>query len=591
MDFSKELDKQSQYSSLDSPKESIFCQYEKVIITSLATSFGLDFLLIKDQYGGDVDTVLNVRKIGQHDENGNVLTYKNQKNEEFYNKHHGQYDNKEFHGNEANYRSIRNSYSKQMEDGSLKDGYTGENLYRNKGTALDHVVSSKEIYDDKARYLGQGEDFNNLDDAIDFANRESNLVMTDSDINNAKSDSSVSDFLNKKNAQDPEYNRTIEKKIENTENNLERCESQLDELSKNHPEDLGRIAQTREKVRHYKERVKKLKNLKNSPEKMKRADELARKAYDSALESRYYTSSDFLIDTASAAGNTAFKMGIRQAVGMVFYEIWRSIREEFNDMTSQLEFKEILYRVKTGIEKGFSAAKTKYKEIIEKFKEGFFSGLLSSLTTTIINIFATTAKNTVRLLRQIWSSLTEALNILLFNPNDLPFGDRLLAASKVIATGASILVGITVESFIRTTGIGSIPIVGEIISVFCGAFVTGIMSCSILYFLDNNEFVKKVIKWLNDLPTMGNVVRSYKEQSKEFQRIAEQCYAIDVEYISNETEFFENFATNVKKLKNNPSELKESLEDSLNKKNINIPWEKDGFENFIKDKSKKLVIR
>ena len=51
------LDERNAYSS-------IFQQYEKVIIDSLITSFGLDFL-IKDQHGGDVDTIHNVRKIGQ----------------------------------------------------------------------------------------------------------------------------------------------------------------------------------------------------------------------------------------------------------------------------------------------------------------------------------------------------------------------------------------------------------------------------------------------------------------------------------------------------------------------------------------------
>ena len=44
--------------------KSIFLQYETVIIYSLITSFGLDFL-IKDQHGGDVDTIHNVRQIGK----------------------------------------------------------------------------------------------------------------------------------------------------------------------------------------------------------------------------------------------------------------------------------------------------------------------------------------------------------------------------------------------------------------------------------------------------------------------------------------------------------------------------------------------
>lgn len=37
-------------------------EFEKTVITSLMTSFGLDFLLFKDKQGGEVDTVHNVRK-------------------------------------------------------------------------------------------------------------------------------------------------------------------------------------------------------------------------------------------------------------------------------------------------------------------------------------------------------------------------------------------------------------------------------------------------------------------------------------------------------------------------------------------------
>ena len=41
----------------------IWNQYEGVIVRSIITSFGLDFL-VGDQHGGDVDTIHNVRKIG-----------------------------------------------------------------------------------------------------------------------------------------------------------------------------------------------------------------------------------------------------------------------------------------------------------------------------------------------------------------------------------------------------------------------------------------------------------------------------------------------------------------------------------------------
>jgi hypothetical protein len=37
-------------------------ELHETVVKSLATSFGLDFLLLKDQDGGDVNTIQNVRK-------------------------------------------------------------------------------------------------------------------------------------------------------------------------------------------------------------------------------------------------------------------------------------------------------------------------------------------------------------------------------------------------------------------------------------------------------------------------------------------------------------------------------------------------
>ncbi len=68
--FVKQID--SNYDTETNVYNSIFEQYEHVIMQSLITSFGLDFL-VRDQHGGDVDTIHNVRQIGKDEQMG----YKN----------------------------------------------------------------------------------------------------------------------------------------------------------------------------------------------------------------------------------------------------------------------------------------------------------------------------------------------------------------------------------------------------------------------------------------------------------------------------------------------------------------------------------
>ena len=75
----------------DNVMDSIFKQYERVIIESLISSFGLDFL-VKDQHGGDVDTIHNVRQIGKDED----MTYKNKTNQSNY-ENRGEYNSCEYH--------------------------------------------------------------------------------------------------------------------------------------------------------------------------------------------------------------------------------------------------------------------------------------------------------------------------------------------------------------------------------------------------------------------------------------------------------------------------------------------------------------
>ena len=87
------------------PKENVFAsiwnEYERVIIKSLITSFGLDFL-VKDQHGGDVDTIHNVRQIGKDSE----MSYKNKNNQNDY-ENRGEYNSVAYH-QDSRYISINN---------------------------------------------------------------------------------------------------------------------------------------------------------------------------------------------------------------------------------------------------------------------------------------------------------------------------------------------------------------------------------------------------------------------------------------------------------------------------------------------------
>lgn len=165
----------------------LFRQYERVLVESLVTSFALDFL-VKDQYGGDVDTIHNVRKIGQDDK----MTYKNMLNQQEY-EQRGEYVYDSYHsGKDTNYakmtHELREAAQKEGKPVPIKDEYTGDTIYvlgKSKGAppdkraSLDHVLTAKTIHEDRGRVLSgiKGEELADARDNLRWTNTSLNSSM------------------------------------------------------------------------------------------------------------------------------------------------------------------------------------------------------------------------------------------------------------------------------------------------------------------------------------------------------------------------------------------------------------------------------
>lgn len=265
--------------------------------------------------------------------------------------------------------------------------------------------------------------------------------------------------------------------------------------------------------------------------RMRAADTAARRAYNAKIAYAYYTSADFWQHTAMASGKVGFQMGIRQALGFVLTEVWFSIREKLTGGSGTL--KSILSNISEGVRLGIQRAKEKYKTLLDTFSEGMVGGILSSLTTTLCNIFFTTTKNLGRILRQSFASLVAAGKVLFFNPDNLLFGDRMVAALKIIATGASAVVGISLSQVIAASGLGTIPVVGELLSTFVGVFATGALSCTLLYALDSCDIVQQIVGILNKVHTIDYDIAFYRQQADAFEALAAKLLAYDLEGFKN----------------------------------------------------------
>ena len=502
-------------------EETVFSQmwsaYRGVILHSIVTSFGLDFL-VHDQHGGDVDTIKNVRESGQYRNPENALDYENR----------GKYNSVPYHHNEVYDQMVRDARESHA---FFEDAYVpGNRIYYGKASALgsehranlDHVISAHEIHDDRGRILAEV-------DGVELANQKSNLQFTNEHLNKSMGDMSIEDYIQWR---------------EENENPL--------------PTEV--VAQMREK------------------------DSEARREYERYISEAYYSSDKFLVDAAKAAGKRGIEMGLRQALGFVFIEIWCACEDEIKALPSGIHFTDCANAVGIGIQKGLDNARVKYRDLISQIEQGFTAGALASLTTTLINIFITTDKNMVRYIRQGYVTVVQAGNILIINPDDLLLGDQLKAAMVSLTTGASVIVGTAVGNQIANTPIGQAKEIGVVVQNFCSSLVSGLISCTLLIMIDRSEFIHKVIERLNEY---GSIEHEIKEISEAFVRISTEVAQYDISDFKREVQVFDWYTKRI--FYTSDEELHSLLMNAFEEFGISIPWQGD-FDVFMDNPANRLTF-
>lgn len=482
--------------------------YRGVVLHSIVTSFGLDFI-VRDQHGGDVDTIHGVRETGQYKSARNAAAYEAR----------GKYDHVAYHHNDAYDSTVRAAKDTHA---FFDDAYVpGNRIYYGKASGLgtdrkanlDHTISAYEIHEDRGRVLAGL-------DGVKLANASSNLKFTNEHLNKSMGDMGIEEYIQwRKDRGDPLPDNVVAK--------------------------------------------------------MREEDAASRKEYERSLAEAYYSSNRFFADAGITAAKRGLEMGVRQAIGFVFIEIWCACEDEIKALPPGVSFGDCMKAVATGIRKGFENAKAKYKDLLSQFKQGFIAGALASLTTTLINIFITTKVNVVRYIRQVFTTVVQVGNILLFNPDDLLLGDQLKSAMVALTTGASVLAGTFVGNQIAKTPLGSDKNLGGIVQTFCSSLVSGLISCTLLIMIDRSAFINKVVERLNAYGSMDHELR---KTSEAFIAIAAEIEQYDITEFKNQVWKLDEFTQQM--LKADDDELHEILINVFEEFGIPLPWEGD-FDEFM----------
>jgi hypothetical protein len=421
----------------------------KEVINSIVTPFGLGKIIAAyDKAGGNVTTVHNANNKDFIDFDGEKYkkgVYAQQEDE--YNRN--DYTNtknsngQQFAGNGKNSVGSNFTKSKMDNDNNVIDAYTGK-TQRADTTSPDHIESLSQYHKD-------GGFMQSNKQKADFGTDENNLALTDRSINQ-----SMRDF-SKENWKDKESEKGLKNK--------------------------DKFGIDEEKLNN----------------ELKKAKEVKENHLPTNLEKGEY----YLKNSASTGLNEGSKMGMQQAIGLVMTEFFTALFDEIldiykNGFSNGFEDDRFFIVLKDRLKNIALKIQAKWKNVAIAFKDGFLSGFISNLVTTAINMFVTTGKRVVRIIREGIFSLFKAIKMLIFPPENMTYEEAMHEAKKVVASGLIISLGVIAEQYIDTLIKGSVilePFSDILTTIFVGA-ITGLAVTMTVYYIDKKKNDKDAIKKL-----------------------------------------------------------------------------------------------
>jgi hypothetical protein len=460
--------------------EQLIDETKRGVISSIAGPFGLGKIISAyDRTGGNVDTVHNARE----------GVYATAEEKQRYDER-GDYNSSDYHGHK-DYKNKNREDSKSQDEGKLRDSYTGNVMEVNENRHLDHQIPASEVHNDPGRILAEI-------DGPSAANADSNLNSTSEHINNksGKGKLTTEEFLAKLERTAPERKARIEE-LSNKQDLTEQEKRELERLQRHDDVD---------------------------PELMREKEKEARQEYDDNINKEYYTSKKFIKNTVSTGAVEGAKMGVQQAFGYLLVEFFSSAIVEIKDAYNNGLEGESLYKdVKVRLIRIGRNLAGKWKEAIDGFSAGFISGFISNLITTIINMFVTTAKRLVRMIREGVFSLLKAVKLILFPPADMSFVETMHEAMKLIAAGGVVIAGVALEEVIEKLVLGVpflVPFAPAVTAVIVGSLTA--IAMSLVAYLIGKMDILGVVKAQETKFILENLDKDIDEKLNRCERISEE---------------------------------------------------------------------
>ena len=515
----RELDSlHDQFSREDSAKLLDLCK--NTVIESITGQFGLAGMFIQTKDGGNVTTSHNFEQgvtANEADRQKYDTYVANNDGSRSWN------DVRNSGGYDASLPEIRKEAFKNQD--TIIDAYTGKELPKDGRAHIDHIVSAKEIEKNAKMHL-----FKTPEERAKIATNEKNLAWTNGSANQSKSDSQMKDWLEKKqggrNISNEEYYE-IDRKMA--------------------------LQEDREARKFIKTEI----------------TVAAAKKYGTELLATGGK------DAAAMAAYSALGVIVRDFTQAVFEEICTTFRERGKE-----SLKEIFIRFKERMGIVITELKAKWKDIVKGSFEAGIISFLSNIAVFAINLFATTLKKIVKMIRAGFVSLCQAIKMLAKPPEGMDRDEANYQALKILTAGligaASLGLTAAIEKFLQAIPglllVMSLPIpsfgseqrtVSDAIALTLSALAGGLLTTIVLYFMDKCRAEAKKDKLRFQLMTQSGVVVQYK--IAQTYCVLADAYSFISNRADNEIKRLEKSSSAIHDAAKNVDEAANNYEDVLKK--------------------------
>ncbi len=284
-----------------------------------------------------------------------------------------------------------------------------------------------------------------------------------------------------------------------------------------------------------------------------------------------------------------FTDGSQPAIGVVYTEVWELFKDKIASALFDSNDKADIFDIaQKAMKECIPVALSKYKELLTKEDNEDLS-VFSSMMTKTGDVYSQILKDSKALFKTTYASNVKAAEVLVCNPECLPFGERLVSALKYILTGASVYAGKYVGEMLREKKEDLVKILGEDGINLASSFVSSALSYVLIIQLDRNTVIQKLIERFNMVPTITGDIGYYRQVADQFEAYAAELENLDIEKLKKDIEECTEVANDIEKL-SSAEELNKYLLEYYKKAGIDLPWGNMDFEDYWASDNRRLVF-